>query len=861
MAAMGFPGAGGAKVAVADLTRAQAQERSGLLAVETYEIELDFTRGGEVFGSTSVIRFTAGQVGASTFVDLIADRVHEARLNGEPVDVAARYADGRLALDNLAADNTLTIVADCSYTNEGTGLHRAVDPVDGKVYVYTKFEPAHARKVFANFDQPDLKAAFAFTVIAPEHWLVLSNEAAAPPDAVREGVARWRFPATPRLPIYVTAVVAGEYAYVGHTFETRRGQVVPLGLACRASLAGSLEPEDVFEITGQGLDFFTDLFDMDFPFAKYDQIFVPEFSSGATENAGCVTITEDFLFSSKVTSLMYQVRAMVVLHEMAHMWFGDYVTMRWWGDLWLNESFAEFCGTFVSAEATRFTEAWTAFSTGRKVWGYAQDQLPSTHPVVADAPTLAAAMANFDGISYAKGASVLKQLVAYVGRKEFFTGVREYFAAHAWDNAEFGDLLAALERASGKDLKDWSAAWLETAGPNTLRAEFQADETGRFTAFAVRQQAPEKYPTLRPHHIAVGFYDKIDRDGVLQRTHRVEVDVSGELTDVPGLVGRLRPDVILLNDDDLGYAITRFDPESLAVLTDSIGTFERSLTRAVCWTAAMDMVQQADMSVPAFVRMLATGMRTETSVGLLQILQVLTRMEVRPLADPRWLPTGLADLAEAGVELLAAAEPGGDFQLAWVQQLGWAATTVGQLDLVEGLIEGTVELPGLVVDTELRWMLLRRLVVTGRWGEERIDAELARDATDAGTRRAQAARAALPDPEHKAAAWALLTETRELGIQGIYAVAGGFVEPEHAALLTPYTRKYFEYLPVLWSTRSERVRVVLAEALFPYACAGEELLETADAFLADRDLDPSLRRVVVEGVDRVRRILRSRDLR
>jgi aminopeptidase N len=850
-------------VAVADLARNEARERAELVAVDSYEVELDFTRGQEVFGSTSVIRFAARRTGAQTFIDLFPDRIRSATLNGEPVDFARQYADGRLTLGNLAADNTLTIVADFAYTNEGTGLHRSVDQADGKVYLYTKFEPAHARRVYANFEQPDLKAAFTFTVVAPEHWLVLSNEPAPDPVPAGEGTARWRFPATPRVSTYVTAVVAGEYAFVQQSFKSQRGQVIPLGVACRASLAGFLEPEDMFLVTGQGLDFYTDLFDMDFPFAKYDQVFVPEFSSGAMENAGCVTFSEDFVFRSKVTAMMYEIRAMVILHEMAHMWFGDLVTMRWWGDLWLNESFAEFCGTFVSAEATRFTEAWTSFATLRKVWGYMQDQLPSTHPVVADAPTLTAAMANFDGISYAKGASVLKQLVAHVGREEFFAGVRAYFADHAWGNAEFADLLRALEQSSGKDLREWSAAWLETAGPNTLRAEFELDDEDRFTAFAIRQEAPEEHPTLRPHHIKVGFYDRVD--GELRRIHQIEVDIAGERAEAPGLVGRPRSDVILLNDDDLGYAITRFDPRSLAVLAESIGTFDRSLPRALSWSAAMDMVQRAELGVPEFTHMLANGMRSETSVGLLQLLHTVARIVISRQADLDWLPAGLAELAGAAVELLPAAEPGGDFQLAWAQLLSWTAASEEQLDLVEGLLEGTTVVPGLAVDTELRWALLLRLVVKGRLsenrlGEDRIAAELARDPTDDGIRQAQRARASLPDAEHKAAAWALLTESQELGIQGMLAVVTGFGEPEHAALLAPYAQKYFDYLPTLWDTRSDQIRMFLAQRLFPYACAGPELLDLADAFLADPDLDPSLRRVVIEGRDLVDRTLRSRAL-
>jgi aminopeptidase N len=846
-------------VAVVDLARDEARARAELVDVRSYEVELDFTRGDEVFGSACVIRFSSTRPGADTFIDLIPARIHQATLNGTPLDISETgYADGRLAVPDLAADNVLSIVADFKYTNEGTGLHRSVDQADGKVYLYTKFEPAHARRVYPNFEQPDLKAPFTFSVIAPEHWLVLSNEAGPERTAVREGVDRWQFPATPRLSTYVTAVVAGEYTLVQQAFKTRRGQEIPLGLACRASLARYLDSADLFDTTGRGLDFFTGLFDMDFPFSKYDQVFVPEFSSGAMENAACVTITEDLVFRSKATALRYELRSNMILHEMAHMWFGDLVTMRWWGDLWLNESFADFSGTLANSEATRFTDAWALFASMRKAWGYAQDQLPSTHPVATDAPTLSAAQANFDGISYAKGASVLKQLLAYVGREAFFTGVREYFLAHTWDNAEFDDLLGALEAASGKDLAEWSRAWLRTTGPNVLRTEFELDDEGRFTAFAVRQEAPAEHPTLRPHHIAIGFYDR--KDGALTRTHRVEIDVTGELTGVPDLIGRPRPDVILLNDDDLGYAITRFDPQSLDVLAEHIGTFDSPLPRAVAWSAAIDMLQRAEMSVPRFFRMVANGMRSETSVSLLQTLHQVTRGVARHLADPAWLPTGLAELAAVGVELLCAAEPGGDLQLAWAQMLTWAASTPQQLDLVAGLLDGSTVLPGLTVGTDLRWTLLQRLAVTGRADDERIDAELARDATDTGARQAHRVRACVPDPEHKAAAWAQLTEGQGLGVPGIIYVALGFSEPEHARLLASYADKYFAFLPDLWSSRNEHIRLLLANELFPIASAGPRLLDLCDTFLADKTVDSSLRRVVVEGRDKVQRVLRSREI-
>src|SRR6516164_2882967 len=642
---------------LAEITRAETAERARLLRVDSCDVSLDLTRGGELFGSTSVVRFGCAEPGASSYADLIAETVREITLNGVALDPAAACFGGRIALPHLAAGNELRVVADCRYSSTGAGLHRAVDSADGKVYTYTNFEPAYARRVFANFEQPDLKAEFAFHVTAPAHWTVLSNQPAPEPEPVTPAgpdggpAAIWHFPRTPRISTYVTAVAAGEYHLVRESHTTPGGQTIPLGLGCRASLAAHLDPGDIFQITRQGLDFFTELFQTPYPFAKYDQVFVPEFP-GAMENPGCVTLGEQFLFRSRVTDTMYQVRAEVILHEMAHMWFGDLVTMRWWDDLWLSESFAECCAVLASAEATRFTGAWTTFSGGRKNWGYTQDQLPSAHPIAANAPTLTEASANFDGISYAKGAAVLKQLVAYVGRDAFFTGVRAYFAEHSFGNATLTDLLRALEQSTGRSLSDWSKTWLETAGPNTLRPEFETGPAGEFTWFAVQQEAPERHPVLRPHRIAIGLYDRVDGapgpDGepeALLRTQRVEVDVSGARTPVPELVGVPRPDLILLNDDDLGYALIRFDPRSLATLASSIGAFADSLARTVCWSAVIDMVQQAELSLPTFTAMLCTGMGAEQSVSLLQTLHEVAAQAIRRFADPQWVPRGKQQLA------------------------------------------------------------------------------------------------------------------------------------------------------------------------------------------------------------------------
>jgi aminopeptidase N len=845
-------------VQAAEITRDETSVRARLLRVESYDIELDLTRGEDVFGSVSVITFGCAEPGASTYADLVAQSVHEITLNGSPVDPATAYASGRIALTGLAAHNELRVVADCGYGTGGNGLQRSVDSADGRVYTFTQFEAAHARTAFANFEQPDLKAAFTFHVLVPPHWVVISNQPAPKPSPAGPGQAVWHFPATPRISTYLTAVVAGEYHVLSDSHTTPPGQVIPLGLACRQSMLPFLDAAEVFGLTRQGLDYFTGLFGMDYPFAKYDQVFVPD-NAGAMENVGCVTISELAVFRSAVTDTMREERAMAILHEMSHHWFGDLVTMKWWGDLWLNESFAELAGFQAAAEATRFTGAWTTFCGGFKTWGYKQDQLPSTHPIVADVATLSEAEANIDGISYAKGAAVLKQLAAYLGRDSFFAGIRGYFAEHAWGNATLADLLESLEASSGRSLAEWSRAWLETAGPNTLRPAIAVDDEGRFTEFAVLQEAPVAHPVLRPHHIAIGLYNT-DDDGRLVRTRRVEADIAGPRTAVPALAGLPRPDLILLNDDDLTYAIIRFDDRSLRTLTESIGRFTDGLARTICWSAVMDMATQAELAVPAFVAVLLSGMGDEPAISVLQNVHATAERLITESADPAWVPAGKRELAAEGLRQLMAAEPGSDHQLAWAQLLGWTAAAPEQLDFVAGLLSGDVAVPGLPVDAELRWRLLGRLAVAGRAGDAEIDAELSRDATDAGRRHAAACRAAIGDPEHKAAAWRLVAESAEVGLEEAVEVARAFNVAEHADQLRPYAEKYFQALPKIWDSRDGLLRLLLGQALFPYTAASPELLQRVDEFLGQPHLNPALARVVAEGRDVAEKALRSREL-
>jgi aminopeptidase N len=834
-----------------NLTRAEARDRARLIDVESYHVELDLTRGDVTFGSVTTVGFRCTSPGASTFIDLTVPAVSEITLNGARVD-AGSFDGNRVVLDGLAESNELRVAAECSYSRTGEGLHRFTDPADGAVYLYSDLETFDAHRVYACFDQPDLKASFQLDVTATGGWQVISNMAPQEQAPVPGTHAvLWRFPPTPVLPTYITAVAAGPYHVVRDEHDG-----IPLGIYCRQSLAGYLDPDEIFEVTRQGLDYFHAQFGVRYPFGKYDQLFVPEFKAGAMENAGCVTFVEVYIFRSRVTDAYREARAETILHEMAHMWFGDLVTMRWWDDLWLNESFATWAGTVAQAEATRWSHAWTTFAQAWKAWAYRQDQLPSTHPISADIPDIEAVEVNFDGITYAKGAAVLKQLVAHVGRENFLAGLRRYFGKHALGNAVLGDLLAALEETSGRDLSDWSKKWLETAGVNTLRPEFECDAEGRFTRFAVLQEAPASHPVLRPHRIAIGLYE---RDGaVLTRSGRVEIDVDGERTEVPGLTGRPRPDLVLVNDDDLTYAKIRLDGQSLRTLVTGIGELTDSLPFALCLAAAWDMCRDAEMAARDYVGLVLSAAGVVKDVTVAQAMLRQAAAAARRFADPAWSATGLGLIAGTVRELLQRAEPGSDLQLAYAQTLAGVASSADDLALLSGLLTGSAVIEGLAVDTELRWALLYRLVSQGAAGLGDISAELARDATDAGARHAAACRAAIPEPAAKEEAWRQVT-AGSLSNATFRATLDGFAGPDTSeALLAPYTQRFFDVVADAWRDWSPDMAQYFAENAYPSWDVSSEAITRTGEYVQRTDPPPSLRRLLAEGRDDVARALRCR---
>ena len=841
---------------VPNLTRVDARARAELLSVSGYEVELDLTDGGgkpgeRTFRCRTTIRFTASRPGAATFVDVIADGFHQATLNGRALDTSAYRPEDGLALPDLAAANVLVVDADLLYTNTGEGLHRFVDPVDGEVYLYSQFETADAKRMYACFDQPDLKGTFALTVTAPAHWEVVSNGGAERGHRGRRRRTGRPVRTTPPLSPYVTALVAGPYHKVTDSHDG-----IDLGVYCRASLAEHLDAEEILLVTKQGFDWYHRAFDYRYPFDKYDQLFVPEFNAGAMENAACVTFLDDYVFRSKVTDYSYERRADTILHEMAHMWFGDLVTMRWWDDLWLNESFASFASVLAQAQATRFTSAWTTFANIEKTWAYRQDQLSSTHPIAADIPDMQAVEVNFDGITYAKGASVLKQLAAYVGIEQFLRAMQVYFRRYEYGNTTLADLLAVLSEESGRDLSRWSEQWLETAGVNTLRPDFELDATGRYTSFAIVQSPAEPGGgPLRDHRLAVGLYRA---EGTkLVRTERVELDVSGARTEVPELVGVAQPDLLLVNDEDLTYAKVRLDERSLATVIARLGDIDDPLPRTLCWGAAWDMTRDGEMRARDYVALALAGVTRETEIGVVQSIQAKIRSALVNYVDPGWAPQGWIRLAELAEDQLRSAAPGSDLQLAWVRTLAAATRTPSHVALLRGLLDGTETIPGLAVDTDLRWTLLCALVALGAAGVDEIEAELRRDPTAAGQRRAATARALRPTAEAKAEAWRLATEDDELPNAMNDAVIGGFFHPAQTELTEPYVAPYFAVIPDVWERRtSERAQNVVV-GLFPEH-ATDDVVERAEAFLADRANPPALRRLVAEGRDDTVRSLRGR---
>ena len=851
----------------ANLTRVEAEERKSIVQYPIhYSVDLDLTQGDTTFVSTSTIQFGA-KAGESTFLDLIADEVTSVTLNGESVEPGEVFTDDRIALNNLRERNEVVVTAVCRYSTTGEGLHRSVDPSDGNVYLYSQFEVPDARRVYAVFDQPDLKAVFRFSVLAPCSWIVTSNmpvERTEDTDQMTldgtlgtkpaEHAKRWTFAPTPTMSSYLTAICAGPYAEWHTTYQNEDGRTIPMAQYCRQALKDDFakDVDYLFDITKKGFAFYAKTWGVPYPYAKYDQIYVPEYNAGAMENIGMVTIRDSYVFSSKVTDALAERRVVTVLHELAHMWFGDYVTMKWWNDLWLNESFAEFTSTLATAEATEWKDAWATFCSGEKSWALNQDQLSTTHPIVAPINDLNDTYVNFDGITYAKGASVLKQLVAYVGRSEFFEGINHYLYRHAYSNATLNDLLTELEGTSGRDLKTWSAQWLEQAGINTIATDLHTAQDGTISELTLHQFAPTDHPVLREHRLAVGFYNEDEESGKVVRTDRIELDVDGEATTVTEAAGKPRPQFLLTNDDDLTYTKLRFDDESLAFATANLYRFDDALARAVIWLALWDMTRDGELAASDFIGTTLKLLSTETESTTFRYALACLSTTVWHYTDRTKRAAIAQHTAQALLDLAKQAPAGSDMQF----QLISAYLTYGVegdsafADTVRGLLSGSLVLEGLELDNNFRWSLVRALSSINAIDEADIQQELERKDTTENREFALAARAARATAEAKAWAWNEAIHDEVLTNAQLESVAGGFASTPSQELAEPYVKEYFDSAEWIWNHKTFHMAEALLEGLYPRYADPATLVELGDKWLASHaDADNALRRLISANVE------------
>ena len=803
-------------------------------------MELDFTTGDEKFTSETTVSFGCRTPGGSTFIEFDGAIV-AGELNGRRLPDLER---GRLRLDGLAEENSLTVRSVASYSQDGAGISFFRDPVDGRPYLHSQFAEHSTYQGYACFDQPDLKATFAFRVKAPKEWVVVSN---TPGACSEDGL--WTFATTKVISTYLTAIVAGEYHAVHQNHRD-----IPLGLYCRQSLAQYLELDEFFEITRNGLDFFERRFGHPYPFGKYDQLYVPEFRPGAMENVACVTFNERRLFRSKVTEGMRMRRCETILHEMAHMWFGDLVTMRWWDDLWLNESFAEYMGYLATAEATRFQTPWIEFAVATKDGARRQDQLPTTHPIVADIPDVEAITMNLDFITYNKGAAALQQLVGWVGEAAFFNGIETYFRKHAFGNTDLQDFLDALEDVSGRDLHAWSQAWLETAGVNTIEAAVHAKD-GLISAAELIQTAPADHPILRPHRLRVGLFDLVGER--VQRRRSVELDAEGAVTPIPEFAGERMPDLVLPNDGDLTYCKVRLDARSLETLKRHLRGIDDPLARAIAWGALWDMSRDSELRARDYIALSLAHMEPETDSSTLESLISRVERAVDSFSEPVRRRTVRELLARAAKDHMGNARPGGDVELLWAFTFINAARANPDVNWVHGLLDGTTRPDGLAVDFDVRWRAVAALATIGAAGEDLIAHELERDPTDEGRRRAAAARAALPEMSAKQLAWEAVVRGGAPSLQMKRAIAGTFHHVDQQELLEAFVQPFFDSLMPVWNANDSEVAVSIVEWMYPRAVITQDVVHATDAALARNDLPGPLRRSLLESQDAIKRALRA----
>ena len=834
------------------LTEVEAQERAGRVSDVGYSLSLSLTKGAPTYEGSVAVRFAMADPSVGTFLDCTSKSIDSLTVNGAAVEV--RHERNRLYLEGsaLGSENVVEIAYTNEYDHIGAGLHQFVDPEDGEEYLYTHFEPYDAHRLLPCFDQPDIKASLDLTVTAPSEWEVAANYPVVSSSDAGDGRTRHAFTETPRISTYLFAFIAGPYKRYEDTWSDAAGET-SLGVLCRESIAPYFDPDEFFQVTRDGLTFFSEFFDFRYPFDKYDQVFVPEFNMGAMENVGCITFSERMIFRDPPTEIQRLNRAEVVLHEMAHMWFGDLVTMRWWNDLWLNESFATYMAYLAMEHATRWSDsAWSAFHARMKAWAYEQDQLPTTHPIAGEVPDTDATFLNFDGITYGKGAAVLKQLVAFIGADGFRDGMRDYFRTHAWGNTTLSEFLAALERGSGRELGRWSELWLESAGVNTIAPQWEVAE-GSVNSFTIQQSAPAEHPTLRPHRTEIAVYDRSDAGPQLRDAQPVDID--GASTVIEELSGMPAPAAVFPNHDDHAFAKIALDEHTLEFVRDELDRFPDGFQRLLLWHTLWDMVRDQQFSAADYASLATAKLASE---GTLEIAQTVAYNALHAVGS--YLPDELRLESAAGLyafareQLFATSEP--DFRIMWSRVMLSSAQNVDHIAEALALVDHGTGIDGYELDQDMRWSLITKATAYGvAGGFERLEAELERDGSDRGRRAAEQIRTSRADAAVKSEAWARYQEDTDISLQMQTASMHGFWWRPQAELLAPYIDRFFDEIEGVFTKKDKEYASRFFGALYPAQVdPSDQVIERSEAILGRLGADqPVLARQLREAVDEAKR--------
>ena len=812
------------------LTQAEAARRAALVKDADYELALSVDGGKVDFTGHEVLRFSLSSPADGLTVDFTGGRIERLVVNGAAVEAPKPGLFFELPKASLrAGENVVLIDFSHPYSVDGAGLYRFKDPEDDRVYLYSNFEPYDANKMFPCFDQPDLKATFTATVEAPLDWKVVSTSME---EKTSDAGARrtWTFAKTPRISSYVFSVHAGPY----HVWTSSAG-AIPLRLFARESLAKYIPSNEWLEITRQGLAFYGDYFALPYPFKKYDQLIVPDFNAGAMENVGAVTFSERYVFRSTPTLEDREDMAGTVLHEMAHMWFGDLVTMRWWNGLWLNESFATYMASLSTGRATRFRRSWMTFFSSEKLWAYETDQRETTHPIEGSVPDTEQAFANFDGITYGKGASVLKQLAFFLGEDKFRDGVRRYLKKFSYGNAEEKDFFAAMSEASGSGLDAWTKEWLETTGVNTVRAEY-ACAKGRVSSFALAQSSGNG--VLRSHRTAVA----------LDSQEPVSVAYAGARTAVPALVGRPCPALVYPNHGDEDYVKVELDARSLEAVKSGIAALPDPLERMMLWRTLWEMVRDAKWPVSEYQDLVLSALGSEKDFKVAS--SVLSTVYGRHAWSPSVLnyapKPDYARLEEFFWANTLKSEPGSDFEKLWFDGYVEVASSEAGAARLRGLLDGKALVAGMFIDQDRRWSILTRLGELGvPEAEALVAAELKRDASDLGVKSAITARAARPDLEGKKAWFAKITDLDSKASLGeLRAAMAAFYPRTQLGLRGRFVEPFFETLPALVARKDGDFLDDYSRAMFPTLCTSG----SAASFAAFLSKNPATKPVVLRAL-------------